>query len=137
MSDASWALQQAVYAELNANAEVQAVLGNPPRVHDAVPRDAQFPYAVIGDGQENDASTATEQGSEHILAIHIWSRGGGHREAKEIAAAIRDALDGASLALTGFALVGIAFQSGDYAREPDGETWRASLRFRAVTEPVP
>jgi len=137
MSDASWALQQAVFAELGANAEVQAVLGDPPRLYDAVPRDAVFPYAVIGDGQENDASTATEQGSEHILAIHIWSRGGGHRECKEIAAAIRDGLGGASLALAGFALVGIAFQSGDYAREPDGETWRASLRFRAVTEPVP
>jgi len=134
MSDASWALQQAVYAELSANAEVQAVLGASPRLYDAVPRDAVFPYAVLGDGQENDASTVGGQGSEHILAIHIWSRGGGHRECKEIAAAIRDCLDGASLALSGFALVDIRFQSADYAREPDGETWRTSLRFRAVTE---
>lgn len=135
MSDASWALQQAVFAELSANAEVQGVLGDPPRLYDAVPRDAAFPYAVIGDGRQNDASTASGQGSEHILAVHVWSRGGGHREAKEIAGSIRDGLDGASLALTGFALVGIAFQSADYARQNDGETWRASLRFRAVTEP--
>lgn len=136
MSDASWALQQAVFATLNANAEVQAVLGASPRLYDAVPRDAVFPYAVLGDGQENDASTATEQGSEHILATHIWSRGGGHRECKEVAAAIRDALDGAALALAGFALIDIRFQSADYARQPDGETWRASLRFRAATEPI-
>lgn len=135
MSDANWALQQAVFAELSANAEVQTVLGDNPRLYDAVPRDAVFPYAVLGDGQENDASTATERGSEHILAIHVWSRGGGHRECKEVAAAIRDCLDSASLALAGFALVGIAFTSAEYARQPDGETWRASLRFRAVTEP--
>ncbi len=135
MSDANWALQQAVFAELSASAEVQAVLGTPPRLYDAVPREAGFPYAVLGDGQENDASTATEPGSEHILAIHIWSRAGGHRECKQTAEAIRDALDGAALALTGFALIDIRFQSADYARQPDGDTWRASLRFRAVTEP--
>lgn len=137
MSDANWALQQAVFSGLGADAQVKAMLGNPPRIYDAVPRDALFPYAVLGDGQEADWSTATEQGSEHILAIHIWSRSGGHRECKQTAEAIRDALDGASLALAGFALIDIAFQSADYARQPDGETWRASLRFRAVTEPVP
>jgi hypothetical protein len=136
MSDANWALQEAVFAELSANAEVQAVLGDPPRLYDAVPRAAAFPYAVLGDGQETDASTASEAGSEHILAIHVWSRGGGHREAKEIAAAIRDCLDGAALSLAGFALIDLAFRTADYAREPDGETWRAALRFRAVTEPV-
>jgi len=137
MSDANWALQQAMFAGLSANAQVQAVLGNPPRLYDAVPRDAVFPYAVIGDGQEADWSTATEQGSEHTLAIHIWSRSGGHRESKQTAEAIRGALDGAALALVGFALIDIAFQSADYARQLDGETWRASLRFRAITEPVP
>ena len=134
-SDASWALQQAVFAALCANAEVQAALGTPPRLYDAVPREAVFPYAVLGDGQESDWSTATEQGGEHTLAIHIWSRGSGHREAKQIAGAIRDGLTGAALVLTGFALIGIGFLSADYARQLDGETWRASLRFRAVTEP--
>lgn len=135
MTDANWALQQALFAELGANADVQTALGDPPRLYDAVPREAVFPYAVLGDGQENDWSTATERGSEHILAIHVWSRGGGHREAKQIAAAIRGCLDGASLALAGFALIDLRFQSADYARQPDGDTWRASLRFRAVTEP--
>lgn len=136
MSDANWALQQAVFAELSTNADVQSVLGNPARLFDAVPRDAVFPYAVLGDGQETDWSTATEQGSEHILALHVWSRGGGHREAKQIAAAIRGALGGAALTLAGFALIDLRFQSADYTRQPDGDTWRASLRFRAVTEPL-
>ena len=44
---ASWALQQAVYAELVVNSGIMAVLGDPPRVYDAVPRDAVFPYAAI------------------------------------------------------------------------------------------
>lgn len=136
MSRASFALQQAAFAELSANPSVQSVLGNPPRIYDAVPRGAIFPYAVIGDGTENDWSTASDRGSEHIFAIHVWSRSEGHREAKEIAEAIRNVLDGAALALAGETLIGIRFVSADYARETDGETWRASLRFRAVTEAI-
>jgi hypothetical protein len=136
MTDANWALQQAVFAELSVNAQVQTALGDPPRLYDAVPRDAVFPYAVLGDGQENDWSTASESGSEHILTIHVWSRDNGHREAKQIAAAIRGALDGVNLSITGFTLVDLRFQSADHARQPDGDTWRASLRFRALTEPV-
>lgn len=136
MSRASFALQQAVFAELTADPGVQSALGNPPRIYDAVPRGTAFPYAVVGDGTENDWSTASDTGSEHILAIHAWSRAGGHREAKEIAEAIRGALDGAALALAGATLIDIRFVSTDYARESDGETWRASLRFRAVTETI-
>jgi len=133
---ASWALQQAVFATLSADSGVQAVLGDPPRIYDAVPRDAVFPYAVIGDGSESDWSTATEPGSEHVLQVNVWSRAGGHKEAKEIAGAIRDALDGASLAITGQTLIGIRYLDCDHARSADGETYRASLRFRAVTEPA-
>lgn len=136
MSRASWALQQAVFAELTANLDVQSLLGDPPRIYDAVPRGTAFPYAVVGDGQENDSSTASDTASEHILALHVWSRGQGHREAKEIAGTIRAALDGAALAVAGETLIDIRFISADYAREADGETWRASLRFRAVTEAV-
>ena len=137
MSESSWALQEAVYAELSASADLQSVLGDPPRLYDAVPRAALFPYAVIGDGQQNDWSTATEQGSEHILMIQVWSRGQGHREAKQIAETIRAALDGAALAISGQTLIDLRFQSADYARQGDGETWRAALKFRAVTEPAP
>ncbi|HEV2561923.1 MAG TPA: DUF3168 domain-containing protein [Rhizomicrobium sp.] len=131
----SWALQQAVFATLTVSSEVIAVLGNPPRIYDAVPRDAAFPYAAIGDGSEADWSTATEAGSEHTLAVHVWSRSGGHKECKEIAEAIRDALDGASLSVTGQTLIDIRYLDTDFARAADGETYRASLRFRAVTEP--
>ncbi|MBU6445035.1 MAG: DUF3168 domain-containing protein [Alphaproteobacteria bacterium] len=137
MSEASWALQQAIYAELCASVDVKSVLGDPPRIYDAVPRAALFPYAVIGDGQENDWSTATESGSEHILMIQVWSRGQGHREAKQLAETIRAALDGGALAVSGQSLIDIRFTSAEYARQPDGETWAARLKFRAVMEPAP
>ena len=132
---ASWALQQSVFATLSASDEVKAVAGDPPRVFDVPPRDAAFPYIVIGDDTQSDWSTATEGGSEHALAIHVWSRADGHREAKLAAEAVRGALDGAALSLTGQALIDIRHLETTFARESDGETIHATLRFRAVLEP--
>jgi hypothetical protein len=129
MTSASWALQQAVFAALTVNTEVHELAAD--RVFDAVPRGAAFPYIVVGEATEK----ADGDASEHLLQIHIWSRGGGHREIKHAANAVREALDGASLSLDGHALIDLSFASSDYARESDGETYRAALRFRAVTEP--
>jgi hypothetical protein len=134
MSSASLALQQAIFAALSANADLQALIGDPPRLFDFVPRDSAFPYVVIGDGSETNWSTATEAGSEHAVAVNVWSRATGHKEAKEIAEIVRSALDNAALSLTGFTLIGIRHLASEFARQPDGQTWRASLRFRAVTE---
>ena len=134
MTSASWAVQQAVFATLSTSEAVRDLAGE--RVFDAVPRGSPFPYIVVGDASESNASTATEEASEHTLEIRIWSRGGGTREIKLVACAVRDALDGAELALDGHTLVDLRFTTADFARESDGETYRAVLRFRAVTEPA-
>jgi len=133
---ASWALQQAIFATLCASDAIKDVAGDPPRVFDAPPRGVAFPYIVIGDDTESDWSTATETGSEHALVVHVWSRADGHREAKLVADAMRDALDGAELAVTGQALVDIRYLETTFTRETDGETTHAVLRFRAVMEPA-
>lgn len=130
MSAASWALQQAVFAALGADAGVIALLGAPPRVYDDVPRDAAMPYLVIGEGGENDWSTKTEPGTEHVIAIHVWSRGAGMKECKQLADAVRVALDGADTGVSG--VVGLRFQNAAFTRESDGRTLRAILRFRAL-----
>ncbi|HEX3674034.1 MAG TPA: DUF3168 domain-containing protein [Rhizomicrobium sp.] len=133
MTAASFALQQAIFAALGADSGVQALIGA--RLFDAVPRDATFPYAVLGDDAETNWDTATESGSAHVAAIDVWSRGGGHKESKLIADAVRAALDGAALVPPGQTLIGIRYQGADFAREEDGETYRATLHFRAVMEP--
>jgi len=133
---ASWALQQAVFAELCANDEVKDAFGDPPRVFDTPPRGAAFPYCVIGDDTMSDWSTATETGSEHMLEIHVWSRAGGRKEAKLAAGAVQDALDGAVLAVSGETLIDIRHLATTFTRESDGETTRATLKFRAVMEPM-
>lgn len=126
MTSTAWALQQAVFAALLADEAVAGLVAN--RIFDAVPRGSAFPYIVIGDGGE----IAGGEETEHTLAIRIWSRGGGHRETKEIATAVHAAL--AALTLDDPALIDFRFASADYVRAGDGETWRATLRFKAVTE---
>ena len=135
MSSASWALQQAVFATLCMSDNIKEIVGDPPRVFDAVPRDAVFPYIVVGEDGESNWDTATDAGSEHTLAIHVWSRAGGRKEIKLAAEAVRQCLDGAQLSLDGHTLVDLRYLRSEFARESDGETFRAIVRFRAVTEP--
>lgn len=135
MSSASWALQQAVFATLSMSDDIKDLVDDPPRLFDAVPRASAFPYIVVGEDGESNWDTATEAGSEHSLAIHIWSRAGGRKEIKLAAEAVRQCLDGASLALTGHTLVDLRYLKSEFARDSDGETFRAIVRFRAVTEP--
>ena len=133
MSGTSFALQQAIFAAFSASADLQALVGN--RLFDFVPPDSTFPYVVLGDGNESDWSTSTEDGSEHTVQIDVWSREPGHKGAKQIADVIRAVLNNAALTITGTALIDIRYLSTDFSRESDGQTFRARLTFRAITEP--
>jgi hypothetical protein len=135
MSAASWALQQAIFATLAMSDDVKEAVGDPPRLFDAVPRGAAFPYIVIGDDKEIDWSTATEPGTAHALTIHIWSRAAGRRETRLAAQAVIGALNGAELTIDGQALIDLRYLESESARESDGETVHAQLRFKALLEP--
>ena len=134
MTNASWALQSAVFAALTADATLQSLIDT--RLYDAVPLNPTFPYVVLGDGKETNADTATEEGSEHQFNVTVWSQGGGHQESKSIADAVRFRLNNATLSLDGHALVDLRFVDCEYARQSDGQTYSATLSFRAVTEPT-
>jgi Protein of unknown function (DUF3168) len=135
MASAAWALQQAIFAALTADAGLVALLGGP-RVYDDVPTRAEFPYVTFAQSQERDWSTGSEAGGEHILTLHVWSRGGGRKETAEIMGAVREVLHDAALELSGFRLANLRHEFSDARRDPDGETYHGIVRFRAVTEPV-
>jgi hypothetical protein len=128
-----WALQQALYGALTGDAGVAALVST--RIFDDVPRDAALPYIVIGEDEESDWSTVTESGSEHSLTLHVWSRAAGYKEIKQICDAVRGALDGAAPPVSGFYLIDLRFENTRTARQNDGRTYHAIMRFRAVLEP--
>lgn len=134
MTHASLALQKAVVAALTADGTVGALIAD--RVYDATPRDATFPYLTIGQVNATDWSTGTETGAEHQLTLHAWSRERGKRECYAIAEAVETALHDSALELEGNALVNLRFEFAETRRDPDGITYHAVMRFRAVTEPA-
>ena len=135
MSSANWALQTSIQARLAADTAVVGLLGGP-RVYDDVPRGAAFPYVTFGLTSEKDWSTGTEDGAEHVMTLHVWSRAPGRHEAADIIAAIRGALHDRQLALAGHRLVNLRQEFADARRDPDGETFHGIVRLRAVTEPA-
>jgi hypothetical protein len=134
MTHPSLALQKAIVAALAIDAATGALIGG--RIYDATPRDATFPYLTIGQVNSADWSTATEGGTEHAVTLHAWSRERGKRECYAIADAVDAALNDAALTLDGHALVNLRFQFAEIRRDPDGITYHAAIRFRAVTEPA-
>lgn len=135
MASASLALQTAVFAALQADAGLTALLPAG-RILDHVPQAMQFPYVTLGQSSERDWSTGSEDGREHILTLHVWSRAAGKRETLEILGAMRACLHERPLALTGWRLINLRHEHSDARRENDGETLHGILRLRAVTEPV-
>lgn len=126
-------LRAAVFARLSTDPVLLAELGGA-RVYDVPPASPVFPYVTIGEAQVTDWSTATEAGEEHRLTLNAWSRQGGHDEAHRIAGAVQEALHDAGLALTGARLVNLRATGAEIRREAGGRTYRALIRFRAVTE---
>jgi len=126
--NADLALQKAIYTRLAGDAALAALVAT--RLYDNVPGDAGLPYLALGENETRD----WPGGTEHRLALHAFSRGGGRAEAKRIMGAVNAALHDASLTLEGHELVNLRFLDGTTRREADGMTWRGTIRFRAVTE---
>ena len=135
MPQSTAALRAAIHDALVADGALTALLGGP-KIYDEPPRAAAFPYVTLGEARVSDFSAGSERGDEHQLTLHAFSRQGGHREAHLIAGALLQALDDAPLSPDGHRLVNLRFAVADVRREPDGRTYHALVRFRAVTEPA-
>jgi hypothetical protein len=135
MSNSGWALQQSIYATLASDAAVLTLLGGP-RIYDDVPQGAAFPYLTIGQSTLRDWSTGSEDGHEHTLTLHVWSREKGRKQTHALMGAVHDALHDRDLALEGHRLVNLRHELSEARREPDGDTYHGIVRYRAVTEPA-
>tara|TARA_R110002110_G_scaffold79732_15_gene208110 strand:+ start:7718 stop:8107 length:390 start_codon:yes stop_codon:yes gene_type:complete len=126
--NADLALQKAIYATLSADNALSALVDT--RIHDNVPGDVLFPYLALGENETRD----WPGGMEHRLTLYAFSRRRGRTETKRIVGAVNAALHDAALTLQDHALVNLRFLDAATRREADGETWRGTIRFRAVTE---
>jgi len=131
---ASWALQRSVYQALAGSSDLTALLGGT-RIYDDAPQGAAFPFITLGQSVVRDWSTGTEDGAEHDLTLHVWSRAGGKKQVAEIIEAIRTVLHDQPLMLTDHHLINLRHEFSEARLDPDVDTFHGIVRYRAVTEP--
>ncbi len=126
-------LQEAIFQHLAADPGLQALVGA--AIYDEVPPGLPpGTYVVLGDEQTRDASDRDGAAALHELTISVVSDAAGFRTAKAVAAAVSDALEGASLVLSRGRLVGMWFVKARARRAGQGDVRRIDMRFRARTE---
>ena len=133
MTSASWELQKSLYGALVGDVSLTTLL-NGAKVYDDVPQGTAFPYVTIGESTVRDWSTGSEDGLEHILTLHVWSRAHGRKEVQEIMDAVSTVLHDSALSVAGHSLINLRHELSEARRESDGETYHGIVRYRAVTE---
>jgi hypothetical protein len=134
MTTSLFAAQEAVYGSLATYTNLQALIGNPPRIYDVIPPDAVFPYVTLGDISVRDYDTKDRTGFEQTLVLHAWSRYRGRKELKNILQTVYDRLHRATLTITGNDFVSCQFLSLNLGAENDGLTLHGVMRFRLIVQ---
>lgn len=126
------ALQGAVYQHLQADPGLSAFVND--RVYDAVPK-GPLPelYVALGPERAVDASDTTGRGAWHEFVVSVISDDAGFQRAKEVSAAVCDALIDVRLILGRGRLVALRFKRAAAQREKAGRR-RVDLTFRARVE---
>jgi hypothetical protein len=132
---AHWPLQEAMVAALSADAALKAMIGDPARIYDDVPRNPVYPFATVGEGGEADWSFQSSEGVEARMTVTAWSRYAGRKEAKQIIDRIQTVLHDAGLGVVGWRLVNLRCETTEFGRAPGG-AYRGQARFRAALEKI-
>lgn len=129
-------LQAAIVAALRADTELVALLGDADRIQDRVPPGRALPFVAIGRTSAKDWSTDDRTGEEHLVTLRGWSRATSRDEVLAMAERAAAALAGLAGVHGGTRIVSFEPVSSDHGYEPADRAWRATLRFRALTEPA-
>ena len=130
-----WSLQRGIYQALANSSELGALLGGT-HIYDDPPQAASYPFITLGQSLVRDWSTGTEDGAEHLLTLHVWSRAGGKKQVHDIIEAIKSTLHDQPLTLVDHDLVNLRHEFSEARPDPDGDTYHGIVRYRAVTEPA-
>jgi len=126
---------RSLYQALANSPDLVALLGGV-RIYDDAPQAVSFPFITIGQSVVRDWSTGTEDGSEHSLTLHVWSRTGSKKQMLQIVEAIRAVLHDKPLALEDHFLINLRHEFSEARLEHEGDTYHGVVRYRAVTEPA-
>jgi hypothetical protein len=127
---AAAALQTALYSQLTTFPALDGI-----SIVDAIPSGTTpGTFVLIGPEQVLDQSDKSGAGAEHRFEVSVISDAAGFMTAKEVAAAVSDALLGGGISLGVGTLVSINFLKATARRLDQGANRRIDLQFRARIE---
>lgn len=121
--------QTALFAHLSSDAALTALVGT--AIFDALPS-GTLPdlYVTLGAEEARDRSDISGAGARHLFTLTVMAQTSGFQEAKQVAAAICDALEAPALTLVRGHVVGLWFDRAKAERLRSGSR-RVTLRFVA------
>jgi hypothetical protein len=127
------ALQEAVYQHLLNDPVLTGLVGTD--IFDAAPPGTvPTTYVSLGPEEVRERGDGTALGAVHEFTVSVVTSAAGFKGAKEVAAAVSDALVGADLVLARGRLVYLNFLRATARRVQDADIRRIDLRFAARVE---
>lgn len=133
---AAAALQEAVYQRLVGDTALNGLVAG--AIYDALPQ-GTIPdlYVTLGPEDVRAQSDKTGGGAWHRLSVSVISNAAGFQTAKQVAAAISDALVDAPLTLSRGTCPALHFFRARARRDGTGDLRRIDLIFRARVDDTP
>lgn len=128
------ALQVALFQKLSSDSAVTDLIGG--AIYDALPvGEVPSIYVSLGPEAVRDRSDSSGRGADHRFVVSVVTDEAGFGTAKQVAAAVCDALEDADLDLEQGRLIGLWFMRAIAKRAGRaGRVRRIDLRFRARME---
>lgn len=131
----AWNFQQALVTALRAKSTLTTLLASlrsgssDTGIYDAVPEGSVFPYIVVGEGTETDATTFGADGLEIQADVEIWSADGetssattgaiGYKQGQSIKTIVRDMLLNDTITATGCTVTVLSVDTPIKQRDDD------------------
>ena len=128
-------LRTAIFNALAADPDITNRIGAN-RIYEEAPPQVDTPYVILGGVRVRDWSTSSDDGSEHIFDLEIWSRHHGVSECMDIAELVETVLYSSPPALLAHTLVQLRLQAIESGRRERAQLTFARLRYRALLEPL-
>jgi len=126
MADPSLALQEAIFARLQADVSCP--------IYDGAPLNADMPYVSIDrEVSVNSSPISGRKRQTRLIYLSVWSDAVGQAEVKRITGEVIAALDERRLPLAVGRAVSVRVEQTDAQRDADGITYQGSITVRVIT----
>ena len=134
LTSSDYELVRVLLADLRADPDLQAALGQPVRLFDAETSAPAFPYAVLERHESREADGVATRRLEHKIQLATFTRYGGLEAAKALLGILRGAVERLSLDLPTQRAVLVMPTYCDVLRTRNQKTLRGVLHIRIVSE---